>query len=63
MSGNEQAVPPLALMSYPVAFMIFLALVIGIVVLNVSHRRHRSRLTKPQTEREDREHEVECSIW
>jgi hypothetical protein len=63
MSRNEQAVPPVALMSYPVAFTIFLALVIGIIALNVSHRRHRSRLTKPQTEKEGREHEVACSIW
>jgi Ca2+/H+ antiporter len=60
---NEQATSPLAMMSYTVAIIILLALVIGIVALNVSHRRRRSRLSTPQTEREDREHHAECGIW
>jgi heme/copper-type cytochrome/quinol oxidase subunit 2 len=53
----------LTIMSYTVAIIILIALVIGITALNVSHRRHRSRLTKRQSEREDHEHKVECGIW
>jgi hypothetical protein len=60
---NEQAAVSLTIMSYTVAIIILIALVIGITALNVSHRRHRSRLTKRQSEREDHEHKVECAIW
>ena len=60
---NDTPRSALAFMSYAIATIVLIALVIGITALNVSHRRHRSRLTKRQTEREDLEHEVECSIW
>jgi uncharacterized membrane protein len=51
------------MMTYIVATIILIALVISIIALNVWHRRHRSRLTKRQTERENREEEIECTIW
>jgi Ca2+/H+ antiporter len=60
---NEKATIPLTIMSYTVAIIIVIALVIGITALNVSHRHHRSRLSKRQSEREDHEHKVECGIW
>jgi hypothetical protein len=61
---NKQDHSALSLMAiYLEAGAVLAALSAGIFAMNLWHSNHRSRLTKGQREREDREDEREATLW